>query len=394
MGFSTARAIDGSADLQALPGLGQGTRQALMVLGMHRSGTSALTRVLGLCGAALPHHRMVSHDSNPLGHWEPQPIVDAHERFLAEAGTGWDAMADYPPAIFSAQPAAACRRTLTDLTIREYGDAPLFILKDPRISRLMPLWRPVLDALGVAPRIVIMVRNPLEVADSLERRNHWGEHRALIVWLRYLLAAERDTRDLPRCFVGYSQLMNDWRSVVDAISRQLGIAFPARSSAVEQEIDSFVRPELRHHRHRTDALLQRADIADCVKQAYRCFSDAAATGKVDHNALDGIGRALNDAEDALERMTHGKPRPAPADAEPAAPDTDGTLTALMLAEIERANDTAELSQRLLHEFRATWSWRLTKPLRALGRAINRMLGRPDVHPARLPKPVQAGKSHK
>jgi hypothetical protein len=350
------------------------TRQALLVLGMHRSGTSALTRVLGLCGAALPHHRMVAHRSNPLGHWEPQPIVDAHDRFLAEAGTGWDAMADYRPAIFDAQPAAECRRALTGLAIREFGDAPLFILKDPRISRLMPLWRPVLEALGAAPRIVIVVRNPLEVADSLERRNRWGQHRALIVWLRYMLAAERDTRDLPRCFVGYGQLMNDWRAVVDMISRQLGIAFPARGSAVEQEIDSFVRPELRHHRHRTDALFQRADIADCVKQAYRCFSDAAETGAADQNALDGITRALNDAEDALARMIHRKPQ-APADAEPAAPGSDGALQALLLAELERANDTAEHAQRLMREFRATWSWRLTKPLRALGRAVDRILGR-------------------
>jgi hypothetical protein len=318
---------------------------------------------------------MVAHQSNPLGHWEPQPIVDAHERFLAEAGTGWDAMAEYPQAIFDAQPAADCRRTLTDLAVREFGDAPLFILKDPRISRLMKLWRPVLEVLGAAPRIVIMVRNPLEVADSLKRRNHWGEHRALIVWLRYMLAAERDTRDLPRCFVGYNQLMNDWRAVVDTISRQLRIAFPTRVSAVEQEIDSFVRPELRHHRHRTDALYQRADIADCVKQAYRCFSDAAETGAVDETALDGIARALNDAEDALERMTHGKAGPAPADTPPAAPDTGGALKALMLAELERANDTAEQSQRLLREFRATWSWYLTKPLRALGRAIDQILGR-------------------
>jgi hypothetical protein len=375
MGTSTAHAIDRSADFQAQPGLGAETRQALIVLGMHRSGTSALTRVLGLCGAALPRHQMVAHGSNPLGHWEPQPIVDAHDRFLAEVGTGWDAVADYPCTIFNAQPAADCRRTLTELTIREYGDARLFILKDPRISRLMPLWRPVLGELGVAPRIVIMVRNPLEVAGSLERRNRWGEHRALIVWLRYLLAAERDTRDLPRCFVGYSQLMNDWRSVVDTISGQLGIAFPARSRAIEQEIDGFVRPELRHHRHRTDALFQRADIADCVKQAYRCFSDAAETGTVDQAALDTIARALDDAEAALERMTHRKTRAAPTNAGPATPDADGTLTALMLAELERANDTAELSQRTLQEFRATRSWRLTKPLRALGRTVDRVLRR-------------------
>ena len=341
-----------------------------MVLGMHRSGTSALTRVLGLCGAALPRHTMAAGDGNPLGHWEPQLIVDAHDRFLRELGTGWDAIAGYPSAIFNSRPAADCRRTLADLAQREYGDAPLFILKDPRISRLVPLWRPVLSELGVAPRIVIMVRNPLEIAGSLKRRDGWSEHRALFVWLRYLLAAECDTRDMTRCFVGYTQLMNDWRSVVDTISGQLGIAFAERSRAVEQEIDGFVRPDLRHHWHRADTLFQRNDIADCVKQAYRCFSNAAKTGTVDRAALDGIARTLDDAEGALRRMSR-----ASTDTVPATPGADGTLTALMLAEIERANDVAERSQRVLCEMRASRSWRLTKPLRALDRTIGRMLGK-------------------
>src|ERR1700733_3230389 len=286
-------------------------RQALMVLGMHRSGTSALTRVLGLCGGALPRHNMDAVDSNALGFWEPQPIVDAHDRFLSAAGTGWEAIADYPPAMFASETAAACRRVLTDLARREYGDAPLFILKDPRVSRLMPLWRPVLDELGVEPRIVIMVRNPLEIAGSMKRRDGWGEHRTLMVWLRYMLAAERDTRDLPRCFAGYGQLMNDWRAVVDTVSDRLGIAFPERSPAVEQEIDGFVRPDLRPHRHQVDALFQRDDIAACEKLAYRCFTDATEAGTVDQAALDGIAHALDEAEDRLARMTHRKSHPTP-----------------------------------------------------------------------------------
>ena len=354
-------------------------RHALLVLGMHRSGTSALTRVLGLCGAALPRHNMDAADSNALGFWEPQPIVDAHDRFLSEAGTRWEAIADYPPAMFASETAAACRRILADLVRREYGDVPLFILKDPRVSRLMPLWRPVLGELGAAPRIVIMVRNPLEIAGSMKQRDGWGEHRALMVWLRYMLAAERDTRDLPRCFVGYGQLMNDWRTVVDTISQQLGIAFARRDSAIELQIDGFVRPDLRHHRHQADALLQRDDIAGCVKLAYRCLTDATEAGTVDQSALDEIAGALDEAEATLARKTHRKAGPAPvrkaAQETDNKPEFDDTLTALMLAEIEQAIGLAERAERTLGEIRATWSWRLTKPLRALGRMLGRR-GRP------------------
>jgi hypothetical protein len=350
-------------------------RQALLVLGMHRSGTSALTRVLGLCGAALPRHNMDAADSNALGFWEPQPIVDAHDRFLSAAGTGWETIADYPPAMFASETAAACRRTLADLARREYGEAPLFILKDPRVSRLMPLWRPVLAELGAEPRIVIMVRNPLEIAGSMKRRDGWGEHRTLMVWLRYMLAAERDTRDLPRCFVGYGQLMNGWRAVVDTITDRLDIEFPERSHAVEQEIDGFVRPDLRHHRHQADALLQRDDIAGCVKLAFRCFTDATEGGTIDQDALNGIAAALDEAENTLAHMTHRKTGPVPTQEAAGKPGFDDTLTALMLAEIEQANGLAERAERTLDELRATWSWRLTKPLRALGRMLGRR-GRP------------------
>jgi len=346
-------------------------RQALMVLGMHRSGTSALTRVLGLCGAALPRHNSDAADSNALGFWEPQPIVDAHDRFLSEAGTRWDAIADYPPALFASEQAATCRHILADLARHEYGDAPLFVLKDPRVSRLMKLWRPVLTELGAEPRIVIMVRNPLEIAGSMKRRDGWGEHRTLMVWLRYMLAAERDTRDLPRCFVGYGQMMNDWRAVVATVSDRLGVAFPERSAAVEQEIDNFVRPDLRHHRHQADALLQRDDIAACVKLAYRGFTDATEGSAVDRAALDGITDALAKAEGTLARMTHRKTHPAPARDRAAGPEMNDTLTALMLAEIEQANGLTERAERTLRDMRTTWSWRLTKPLRALGRMLGR-----------------------
>ena len=150
-------------------------RRALLVLGMHRSGTSALTRVLGLSGATLPRNTMVPAKDNRLGFWESQPIVDAHDGFLKQAGTGWEAVTDYPPAIFTSDEAAACRRSLSALVDSEYGDAPLFVLKDPRISRLMPLWRPVLSELRIAPRIVIVVRNPLEISSSLKARSGWSE---------------------------------------------------------------------------------------------------------------------------------------------------------------------------------------------------------------------------
>jgi len=337
---------------------------------MHRSGTSALTGVLGLCGATLPRHLGVaSHESNPLGHWEPQKIVDIHDRFLKSAGTGWDSILSYPDAIFRSKSAIDCRHNLLKVARAEYGNSSLFVLKDPRTSRLMRLWRPVLSEMGVGPRVVIIVRNPLEIADSLSRRDAWSEYRSLLVWVRYLLSAERETRDMPRCFVNYDQLINDWRSVVKILSSGLDIELPVRSPATDSDVDRFLRKDLRHHRRDPQEFLGRNDIADCLKRAYRCFSAAANTGRIDCAALDNVAQELDEAEATFKHISRS------ADAavlhtispEQAFTSKQDALLAIVLADFGRANDTAEHSKRKLDEIMRSRSWRFTRAFRVFGR---------------------------
>lgn len=338
---------------------------------MHRSGTSAMARVLGLCGATLPRHTMAAHESNALGHWEPQRVVDTHDAFLADAGTAWDEARDYPDTIFASPAAVACRRKLADIVRDEYGNTPLFVLKDPRTSRLMPLWRPVLTALGAMPHVVIMVRNPLEVAGSLKQRNGWSDARGLTIWLRYLLRAERDTRDLPRCFVSYDQLISDWPAAVAKLSSQLDIQFLERDAATDREIDRFVRRGLRHHQRNEKELLRRADVPDCVKQAYLCVSAAVETGIVDYAAMDAVAAALDSAEHALEEV---RQTARATESDLGSPAKRDALLALALAEFDRVRGKVERSERMLRDMRTSWSWRLTRPFRAVGRAVARLRG--------------------
>jgi hypothetical protein len=354
-------------------------RKAILVLGMHRSGTSALTRVLGFCGAALPRRNLGdSHESNPLGHWEPQRIVDAHDRFLEEAGTAWDAVTGFPDAMFTTELAETCRQQLIDIVASEYGNSRLFVLKDPRTSRLLPLWRPVLDRIHAAPHAIIVVRNPLEVASSLQRRDGWDEYRALVVWLRYLLSAERETRDMPRCFVKYDDLMENWRAVVRNISAHLDLPLTIGNADIDRQVDRFVRQDLKHHQRPTAELLYRGDIADCVKQAYSCFSSAAETGTVDYAALNAIAEALDGAERVFKRMrsigAKASLRTISVGATP--PERRDALLALVLAEFGRATDVAERSERVLKQVLSSRSWRFTRMFRAFGRAVERLIHPP------------------
>src|SRR4029077_1974458 len=80
----------------------------------------------------------------------------------------------------------------------EFANATLLILKDPRICRFVPFWLDVLKEMKVAPRIVIPLRSPLEVAHSLKKRNALSLTKGLLLWLRHVLDAEAQTR---RCAV-------------------------------------------------------------------------------------------------------------------------------------------------------------------------------------------------
>lgn len=95
----------------------------------------------------------------------------------------------------------------------EFDEKELIVLKDPRISLLVPFWECVFRKVGYLPHYVVMVRNPLEVAASLRTRNAFAVAKSTFLWSSYLIAAERDTRDQSRTFVSYENLMNDWSTV-------------------------------------------------------------------------------------------------------------------------------------------------------------------------------------
>ena len=105
----------------------------------------------------------------------------------------------------------------------EFGDAELFVLKDPRLSRLLPLWLPALERVGAAPSAVIALRHPAAVARSLAVRNGLSLETSLLLWLRHVLDAERLTRSMPRDFASYDALLADWRGVASRIGQRLGL---------------------------------------------------------------------------------------------------------------------------------------------------------------------------
>lgn len=272
-------------------------RIVILVLGMHRSGTSALTRTLALCGAALPTTLMApAAEDNATGFWEPEPLVDLHDAALAAMGASWSDLRTLPSAWFASGEADDFRRHIADRLDQQYGAAPLFVVKDPRLCRLMPLWRPMLEARSIDPRIVIPIRHPLDVAASLHRRESFDPPRSLQLWLSHVLAAERDTRDLPRCFVTYDQLLADPHDTLARIAARLALTWPTPLHEAAPAITEFLSPDWRHHATQATRL---DDLPALVAETYRWMLEAASAEMPPATTLDAVTQTLTTAQATL-----------------------------------------------------------------------------------------------
>ena len=275
-------------------------RTALLVLGMHRSGTSALSGVLAKLGAESPKSLMPPTADNPKGYWESTAITDFNNAVLASAGSRWDEWEAFNEEWLRTSVGKTMMSEVPALLEQEFGHAPLFLLKDPRICRILPAWVHGLAAADVAVGIVIPVRNPIEVAQSLETRNKLTRLHALLIWLRHVLDAEHDSRGQRRVFVRYADLLADWRSEAARIAQALDIQWPRMSGRVEAEIDDYLDGTLKHHTAEQKLPTGNA-ILSWVAEAYAAHCDLAdgrdaeaAKSRLDgvRNALEAVSRAF------------------------------------------------------------------------------------------------------
>jgi hypothetical protein len=243
-------------------------RLAVVVLGMHRSGTSALTRVISLLGADLPSSLIPANVTNEAGFFESNDLMIVHDQLLSSAGSSWEDWRAFNPDWYTSPVAADFKQRVLGVLRHDFAQSQLFVIKDPRICRFFPFWRDVLEEFGVAPAAVIPVRNPLEVMASLRSRDGFPFAKTALLWLRHVIEAERMTRDLPRAIVTYDALLSDWPGVIASLGAGLGVSWPRRSAATEIEIERFLAAELRHHVALPDALAARAEIVDWVKDTY------------------------------------------------------------------------------------------------------------------------------
>ncbi|HEV2363411.1 MAG TPA: sulfotransferase [Caulobacteraceae bacterium] len=280
----------------------QARARCILVVGMHRSGTSGVTRTLHNLGADVPQNLIEAERDNPDGFWESRDIVKAHDRFLEAIGSHWDDPMPIPSAAFDTPVAAACRTEILEHLRRDFSDSQLFVIKDPRLCRLMPIWRAVLDVFGAEPLIVHPVRNPFEVALSLHRRNRTPQEQALALWLVHSLYAERDTRGMRRLFIRYDRFISAPVESASALSARLDCFSPDRLAAELERIRSQWSPRLRHHAIDDSRVLEDADTPTWVRATYDWVTAAADGAEPAPAVIDQIIEGLEHAMEVYGRM--------------------------------------------------------------------------------------------
>jgi hypothetical protein len=307
-----------------------------MVLGVHRSGTSAFARVASLLGCALPKELMAPSEGNTIGHWESNIVTALNDELLASAGSRWDDWLslgeDWSGSVLRDEFLDRAAEVLR----QEYGQSSLFVLKDPRICRLAPLWLEALTVLNVHAVVAIPVRNPIEVAESLSARDGSAPGHGLLVWLRNVLDAEFASRGLPRHVFSYDDLLDDWSSVVEKMEKATAILWPRKSVLTSLEIDAFLTHSARHQDFNSKIALG-SRTPTWVRDTYAILTKWCAHGEdsEDHARLDRIRAGFDASAPTFAQLI-----------------TQGTVRGDGVGEADRKRqqleaDVARLSQELL-----------------------------------------------
>jgi hypothetical protein len=353
----------------------------VLVVGMHRSGTSAVAGALGGLGLALPdpHDRIDDPESNPE-HFESLSVSRYDERLLEQMGGSWTAPPELalgwerdPRLLGSEEPAA--------LMSSAYPEAGPLVWKDPRLCLLLPYWKVMLPPPLVA---VLVWREPLAVASSLQLRDGLRIAEGLALWERYNRSALAALDGVDTYVLDYDDLLARTAEVVEGLAGWLAQAAPLAAASGSWSVESGARAvtaALRHHppEGKAAVLLEHAELVEGLSKlagGHRPLRisplspESTWTTSLLEARLDALRntRRVHALESELSN-TRGERDTARGEAAEARGE-------LATAQGYLAGTRAELAQaaQALGNLRASTSWRLTGPLRAaasLGASLRR-----------------------
>jgi len=269
--------------------------RVVVVAGSGRSGTSTIAGVLKLVGLRIPPPEVPGNRTNPRGFFEPRWAVDFQTRLLRRSSVVLtdsrpQAFADTEAAGRPAETVAEAAAWLRD----NLAEAPELVVKDPRNSWFLPLWRAAAREAGAEVAFLTMLRHPAEVVGSKDKyyksvsageTPRQAQTTRVASWLNVALFTEAMTRDARRTFVLYNDLLDDWRGVLARVGDELGLAAGRDlDEATAAEVDEFVDPGLRRVRTEWSDIDCPDEVREMAEDVWQQLGVLARSGGFDEAA--------------------------------------------------------------------------------------------------------------
>lgn len=253
-------------------------KSVVIVLGMHRSGTSALTKALQVIGVSLSENLMPEGEFNPKGHWEDIDVVSINDKLLAHYGNVWFS-ATQPEINLDDQYVQLLLGEAVNMVQQRVEEFDLWGFKDPRTSRLLMFWQEVFKRAGVQAKYVYALRNPLDIARSLARRDGINHRQGYLLWLWHTLPNLSLLKSENVSWVGFNELLTQPRAVIAKLLQQLELGLVSAEN-VDKFCDSYIDPSLSHSNAQLSELYQDTEHFEPVLSLYKAmekFSQGSLT---------------------------------------------------------------------------------------------------------------------
>ncbi len=371
--FSPAHGENASApDLGKAKAIGQ-AREVIVVLGMHRSGTSLCMSVLDALGVRVDNeHALDVH--NPRGYFEATEIVRLNEKLLRCAGINWFTF--LAPALEDAgqentAPDALKQRLSSLISQKVNLDPTPWALKDPRFCLLLPLYERVFEECNLSPAYVLCIRDPRSVARSLKKRDHFPEIFSELLWLNHTMGAMRIAGDRIKAVVHYEKWFHDGTEQMLSLAAGLGLPNDRLRTSATASLETVVDPSLNHHGDVNFGQFALPGVDKIYRLLLAEDYEGASRAFLEFQRRLYSERGAGEYWQAKECIRELEAEPLAEPNSPLVPGSDLAENLAMalessLAEMTQLRQSLQAAGEWRSSVLRSWSWRLTAPVRWIG----------------------------
>jgi hypothetical protein len=250
----------------------------IVVLGMHRSGTSAITRGLQVMGVDLGDRVMSPvTDINPKGFWEDIDINALNIEMLSTIGNDWHHLAEIDSTDIEILRKKGYFLRAAELLQQKLNGTPIFAFKDPRVAKLLPFWKRIFSDYQFDVTYLLAVRHPLSVVKSLARRDCFEAEHSYLLWLGHVIMSLTGSTGSRRILVDYDSLMLAPDRELQRIAKYTGLEID--SAELQNYKNDFLDQSLQHTLYKLTDLLIDDACPQIVKEVYTALLDVASEKK-------------------------------------------------------------------------------------------------------------------